>query len=143
MASIPVVRKIPWRRKWQPTPVFLPGESHGQRSLQGYSSWGHKELDTTEVTEHTALQFKRTQNSQHRGESRPLGLESSFRKRPQGNSLVSQWLRLVPENDHSQARKPNDITSASFQLLQTLTRFLQASQLGPATSRQPLLEAVL
>ena len=36
----PWVRKIPWRRKWQPTPVFLPGESHGQRSLAGYSPWG-------------------------------------------------------------------------------------------------------
>ena len=35
-------------RKWQPTPVFLPGKSHGQRSLVGYSLWGHKELDTTE-----------------------------------------------------------------------------------------------
>ena len=38
----PWVGKIPWRRKWQPTPVFLPGESHGQRSLMGYSPWGHK-----------------------------------------------------------------------------------------------------
>ena len=37
------VGKIPWRRKWQPTPVFLPGESHGQRSLAGYSIWGHTE----------------------------------------------------------------------------------------------------
>ena len=36
------VRKILWRRKWQPTPVFLPGESHGQRSLAGYSPWGYK-----------------------------------------------------------------------------------------------------
>ena len=36
-------------KKWQPTPVFLPGESHGQRSLAGYSSWGRKELDMTEV----------------------------------------------------------------------------------------------
>jgi len=44
----PWVRKIPWRRAWQPTPVFLPGESHGQRSLAGYSPQGHKELDTTE-----------------------------------------------------------------------------------------------
>ena len=43
-------RKIPWRRAWQPTPVFLPGESHGQRSLKCYSPWGHKELDTTEAT---------------------------------------------------------------------------------------------
>ena len=46
----PWVRKIPWSRKWQPTLVFLPGESQGQRSLVGYSSWSHKDLDTTEVT---------------------------------------------------------------------------------------------
>ena len=38
----PWVKKIPWRRKWQPTPVFLSGKSHGQRSLAGYSPWGHK-----------------------------------------------------------------------------------------------------
>ena len=44
----PWVGKIPWRRKWQPTPVFLPGESHGRRSLVGYSPWGRKELDTTQ-----------------------------------------------------------------------------------------------
>ena len=44
----PWVGKIPWRRKWQPTPAFLPGESHGQRSLVGYSPQGHKESDTTE-----------------------------------------------------------------------------------------------
>ena len=41
----PWVRKIPWRRKWQPTPVFLLGKSHGQRSLAGYSPWGHKESE--------------------------------------------------------------------------------------------------
>ena len=39
-----------WSKKWEPTSVFLPGESHGQRSLAGYSPWGHKESDTTEVT---------------------------------------------------------------------------------------------
>ena len=42
----PWVGKIPWRRKWQPTPVFLPGESQGERSLVGYSPWGLKESDT-------------------------------------------------------------------------------------------------
>ena len=42
--------KIPWRWAEQPTPVFLPRESHGQRSLEGYSPWGFKESDTTEVT---------------------------------------------------------------------------------------------
>ena len=41
------VRKIPCRRAWQPTPVFLPGEFHGQRSLVGYGPWGCKESDTT------------------------------------------------------------------------------------------------
>ena len=46
----PWVRKIPWRRKWQPAPVFLPGESHGQRSLKGYSPWSHTESDTAEAT---------------------------------------------------------------------------------------------
>ena len=44
----PWVRKIPWRRQWQPTPVFLPGESHGERSLASYSPWGGKESDMTE-----------------------------------------------------------------------------------------------
>ena len=51
----PWVGKIPWRRTWQPTPVFLPGESHGQRSLAGYGPWGCKESDTTEVTYHSSL----------------------------------------------------------------------------------------
>ena len=46
----PRVRKIPWRREWQPTPVLFPGESQGQRSLVGYGPQGHKESDTTEVT---------------------------------------------------------------------------------------------
>ena len=44
----PWVGKIPWRRKWQPTPVSLPGKSHGQRSLVGCSPWGRKESGTTE-----------------------------------------------------------------------------------------------
>ena len=46
----PWVGKIPWRRTWQRTPVFLPGKFHGQKNLVGYSPWGHKELDTTEHT---------------------------------------------------------------------------------------------
>ena len=44
----PWVGKILWRRKWQPTPVFLSGKFQGQRKLAGYDPWGHKELDTTE-----------------------------------------------------------------------------------------------
>ena len=53
---------IPWRRKWQPTPVFLPGESHGQRSLEGYGPWGRKEPDTAEwLTHHNTRQDNKKQ----------------------------------------------------------------------------------
>ena len=44
----PWVKTIPWRRKWQPTPVFWPGKSDGQRSLEGYSPWGCEESDMAE-----------------------------------------------------------------------------------------------
>ena len=61
----PWVRKIPWRRKWQPTPVFLPGKSHGRRGLVGHSPQGHKESGTTELLSvrahtHTHTSGKRT-----------------------------------------------------------------------------------
>ena len=46
----PWVRKIPWRREWQPTPVFLPGESHRERSLAGYSPWGRKTVRHSSAT---------------------------------------------------------------------------------------------
>ena len=51
--------KIPWRRAWQPPPVFLPGESHGHRSLVGYSPWGCKESDMTE-RQHSPVSLPRT-----------------------------------------------------------------------------------
>ena len=56
----PWVRKIPWRRKWQLTPVFLPGKFHEQRSPAGYTPWGHKEMDATKATEraHTHARFR-------------------------------------------------------------------------------------
>ena len=47
------LERLPWRREWQPTPVFLPGEFHGQRSLASYSPRGHKELNMTEQLRHT------------------------------------------------------------------------------------------
>ena len=49
------VMKIPWRREWQPTPVFLPGEFCGQKSLTGYSPWGHKESDLAERLTYTHI----------------------------------------------------------------------------------------
>ena len=56
--SDPWVGKIPWRRKWQSTPGLLPGKSHGQRSLVGYSPWGLKESDTTEPLYFHCLFFR-------------------------------------------------------------------------------------
>ena len=56
VALCPWVEKIPWGRKWQPTPVFMPGKFHGQRSLLGYSLQGCKELNMTEwLSMHTLL----------------------------------------------------------------------------------------
>ena len=56
----PQVGEIPWRSKWQPPPVFWPGESHGQRSLVSYSLWDCKELDTTERLTVTQVTSERT-----------------------------------------------------------------------------------
>ena len=53
VSSIPGSGRSPWKREWQPTPVFLPGESHGQRSLAGYSPRGRTESALTEVTKHS------------------------------------------------------------------------------------------
>ena len=57
------VGKIPWEREWQPTPIFLPGEFHGQRNLVGYSSRGHKESDTTERLTHMYVGYKHSVDS--------------------------------------------------------------------------------
>ena len=59
----PWVRKIPWRRKWQATPVLFPGESHGQRSLAGYSPWGGSESGATECAWAYALSCALTVNT--------------------------------------------------------------------------------
>ena len=58
----PWVGMIPWRGKWHPTPVFLPGKFHGQRNLVGYSPWGHKDLDMTELL--TLLLFNAYENKE-------------------------------------------------------------------------------
>ena len=55
LSSVPGLEDLPWTREWQPTPIFLPGESHGQRSLVDYSPWGLKESDMTERLTHTPI----------------------------------------------------------------------------------------
>ena len=52
----PWVGKIPWRRVWQPSPVFLPGNPHGQRSPVGYNPWGHKESDMTQQLNNSTVE---------------------------------------------------------------------------------------
>ena len=65
----------PWRREWKPTPVFLPGESHGQRSLAGYSPWGHKESDPTE---HWTLSLFDCSVGHYRGIFKAMTLHFTF-----------------------------------------------------------------
>ena len=57
----PWVSKVPWRKEWQPTPVFLPGELHAQRSLVGYSPWGYKTWDMTQQL-WLSLNFRESRN---------------------------------------------------------------------------------
>ena len=59
------MEEIPWKRARQLTPVFLPGESNGQRSLEGYSLWGHKKSDVTEVTWHARMRLISQVNPKH------------------------------------------------------------------------------
>ena len=59
----PWVGAIPWRRPWQPTLVFLPGKSHGQRRLAGYRTWGCKESDTTKGLTFSLLKIQKDKSS--------------------------------------------------------------------------------
>ena len=69
----PWFRTIPWRRKWQPTPVLLPEKSHGWRSLVGYSPWGHKELDMIKPLHFSFfLSLSGMKSSRDRGEDQPM-----------------------------------------------------------------------
>ena len=62
---IPGSGRFPWRWAWQPTPVFLPGESHGQRSLVGYGAWGRKESDTKNGVAKSRTQLKQLSKHMH------------------------------------------------------------------------------
>ena len=90
----PWVRKIPWRRKWQPTPVFLPGKSRGQRSLVGYSPQGCNESDTTE---HSRISSIIVETSRTPGHDFPLQHKSNprfFQRTRFPGGLIFHNLRL-------------------------------------------------
>ena len=84
----PWIGKMPWRRKWQPTPVFLPEEFHGRRSLVGYDPSGHKESDTTE-----RLTLSQPPGNDQTAE---LPCSSLYLQRPPAESLCVHYLN---END--------------------------------------------
>ena len=86
---------ILWRREWQPTPVFLPGESHGQRSLVGYSPWGCKESDTTEQQCSTHMQMYSVEIYNSRWYMHTLKKHLSRKRLSLRTSLVVQWLALT------------------------------------------------
>ena len=88
----PWVGKIPWRRKWQPPPVFLPGKSPGQRSLAGYSPWGCKASNTTEYAhmQYSVKNFPLPANNQFAKSSSVL-----FSERHWGHRIC--WTRGVSE----------------------------------------------
>ena len=88
------VGKISWRRKWKPTPVFLPGKCHGQRSLAGYSPWGHKDSDTSEGLSTQQMSQKRAFPSGSVVENPPANItkeetEAPSHTLPQGNGRPS------------------------------------------------------
>ena len=91
------VRKIPWSTKWQPTPVFLPGKFHGQRSLAGYSPWGHKETQMTEwaskmwVNRHLKRAWKLSKLDEN---DKPLD-SKSLSSRPQAQKIVNKTIMHI------------------------------------------------
>ena len=87
------------RRTWQPIPVFLSGESHGQRSLEGYSPWGRKESDTTEATTHTLGGGEETREEVKEGENA---------------SKVNSCLRLEGTSEQHRTRQKQFINTGTL-----------------------------
>ena len=81
-----------WRRKWQPTPVLLPGESHGRRSLVGYCSWGRKESDTTERLHYLSIRVLTARTA-------AAGAGSCGTRQPVTALPCTPLLHLVPHKD--------------------------------------------
>ena len=88
----PWVRKIPWRRGWLPTPVFMPGKSHGLKRLMGYCPWGHKKVRYDLVTE---------QAHTHTHHRVSLGCREDWKTK---NSFANLWQKNIKEkglrNEH-------------------------------------------
>ena len=101
----PWVGKIPWRRAWQPTPVFLPGEFQGQRNLAVYCPWGHKESDTKQLIHaHTRLSFSSDDGKR------------SERRKSTSTSRIQISSVSIPVMDHSKTER-GPVSSTCLQAL--------------------------
>ena len=117
--SSPRVGKIPWRRAWQPTPVILLENSHGQRSLAGYSPWGHKESDTTKqlsIAQHSMYIYWGFPGSSTAKESTCNAGDSglipwSGRLPGEGNGYPLQYSRLENSMDKGTMQNKNTLRS--------------------------------
>ena len=91
------IKKIPWRRKWQPTLVFLPGEFHGQRSQAGYSSWGYKELSDQHFGALLVAQMVKNMPAMQKTQVQSLGWEDPSEKGTATHSSL-EWVQkeLLP-----------------------------------------------
>ena len=115
-------RKIPWRRKWWPIPVFLPGRFHGQRSLVGYSPWGQKESDTTKQLgthrgggkEGSERRLEKSNGRDASGDGNVLCLDCSVQ------SLSCVWLFVTPR-------------TAAFEAFLSTTNFWPCSNSRPSS----------
>ena len=93
----PLVRKIPWRRKWQPTPVFLPGKSYRQRSPTGYSPWGRKRVwhDLATKRQRQHMLARKKEKWELSAVKRSLSKNGGFPTWWGGQVILSWWRRAV------------------------------------------------
>ena len=100
---------MPWRRARQPIPVFLPGESHGQRSLAGCRPWGRKEADMAEATEHAQMQVKlksfcKAEETIYNIKRQPTEREKIFANHISDKGLISKIYKKIILN----SKRPNN-----------------------------------
>ena len=139
----PWAGNIPWKRQWQPTPVSLPEGAHGQRSLVGYGPQGHKELDTTEATEH-ARKPEADGNTTHSPLAASVSIWTQLdlqRSQYCGQSVITkqceQTMKVIPPNPNSPDNsKPSrqffSINTEPMNPHKALMEFNAGSRLTPA-----------
>ena len=123
-----MVGKIPWRRKWQPTPVFLPGEFHRQRSLVGYSPWGHS---WTQLSDYS-FQYKMFSVLKKQFGRGPMGQKTH--QRPLWESVFSPSFHHLPPAQQPEPPDPPSIwDNLQFLILQAVLPFSTRTPTYPSS----------